>query len=787
MQTFSVSFVGFFLLGSVALAGPPSIRELRPWGGQRGQTVTLTVAGDVLAPGADLFSAVPGKIEEQPGGNAGQLTFKLEIRPEAAVGVYPIRLRTAGGLSNVLLFNVGDLPELAETEPNDVLPANPVAAAATTSAPATLPLIATPATINGSASGTDQDVFRFAGKKGQRIVAEIEALRIGSMLDPAIHLMNAAGREFAFADDVPGLGLDCRIDVTLPEDGEYFVLVHDSKYAGGNPGHYRLKLGAFAYAESAFPLGWQRGREVEVALFGGALTEPLKTKIVANAAGGQGTMFLSPPVPGPQARLPFRFVLGDGPELIEPADGTPDADRWFKDAAVMNGRIAKSGEVDRYKFPVAAGQTWVLEVDAANLGSPLDALVTVAGPQGNVLVSADDGNGLDPRLQFTAPAGVDHVVLAVEDLHGRGGPLFAYRLKAARPRTDFSLQVVPAGSPAPGAPPAPPPLGALAVNIPRGGISVVQINVTRNGYNGPIQLTIPESLSGITAEDGLVAAGAPNGLLVLSVANDAPLRAFDLEIRGQGGSPTQPMTRPAESSGRAEFAMADAFVARVPAAVCEAPPATFNIAERSIKILHGHNRQLKITVARGPNATEAVAVTTGSPVISVGGTAGTIAKESNEMTLTLTQNPELPALGTFTMQLVATTQAAGRQEAVQLPPVKVEIVRPFSLELLNQNATLNPGTKVRIAAVVRRESPFEGMVKIGPAGSLAQGVSLTMVEVPKGESLALLELSVSDAVAPTEFDLQIRATTDMEGRKRDKDYVIPDTQLKVKIVPKAVK
>ncbi len=782
-RVLQVAFVSCTLT-SLIFAGPPSIRELRPWGGQRGQTVTFTVAGDQLAAGAEMFSTIPGKLEEQPGGNAGQMVFKLEVRPDSPVGVYPIRLRTPKGLSNVLLFSVGDLPEIAETEPNDALPAMNQGVAASSAAAATLPLVSMPATVNGSAAGTDQDVFRFAGKKGDRVVLEVESQRIGSMLDPAIHLVSAAGRELALADDTPGLGIDCRLDVTLPEDGEYFAVVHDSKYAGGNPGYYRMKIGSFAYAETTFPLGAQRGREADVTLFGGTLAGPLKTRVMASAAAGQSRMFMSPPVAGPQARLPFQFVLGDAPELIEPDSDATDG-RLFKDAAVMNGRIAKPGEIDRYKFPVTVGQTLIFEVDAANLGSPLDAILTVTGPQGNGLASADDGNGLDPRLQFTVPGGIDHVVLAVEDLHRRGGPMFAYRLKAITPRTDFSLQVLPSGSQPPPGAPAATQAGPPALNIPRGGLTVAQINVVRSGYNGPIQLTIPETATGITAEDGLIPAGTNTGLLVLSAAADAPLRAFDLEINGQGGAATQPMVRPAATAGRNPMAMADAFVARVPAAITEAPPAKFTVADRSIKILHGHNRQLKITVERGPSATEAINVnSTGLPLFSVGGATGMIAKESNELTLTLTQNPELPVLGTFPMQLTATTQASGQQESIQLPLVKVEVVRPFSLELLNQNATMTVGSKQRIAALVRREAPFDSVVKVGPAGSLPQGVSLTMVEIPKGESLALLELAIGDNATPAEFDLLIRASTDMEGRKRDKDYVIPDISLKVKVAPK---
>jgi hypothetical protein len=771
----------FACLCKPAVAGSPTIRELRPWGAQRGQTVTLTIVGDQLEAGSETFSAVPGKLQEQPGGNAGQLMFQLEIKPDAPVGVYPVRVRTSGGLSNVLLFSVGDLPEISETEPNDVLPVmNSIAAPTSPS----VPVLTLPATINGSAVGTDQDVFRFSAKRGERIVMEVEAQRIGSSLDPALHVFNASGRELTFADDTPGLGLDCRVDLSVPEDGDYFVAVHDSKYAGVGPGQYRLKIGQFAYAETAFPLGGQRGGTFDLTLFGGTLSEPIRTKVAANAAGDSNRLFVPVPIPGPQVQLPLRFVLGDAPELLEPDSDVIDQ-RVFKDAGVMNGRIAKAGEVDRYKFPAAPGQTWIFEIDAANQGSPLDALLTVSGPQGNVLATADDGNGLDPRVQITVPAGVDHVLLAVEDLHRRGGPMFAYRLKARMPRTDFALQVMPAGQqPAPGAPPAPAPLGPQAINIPRGGITVAQVNVARDGYNGPIQLEIPETAVGITAEDGLIPAGVNTGLIVLSAAADLPLHAFDLEIRGQGGVATKPMVRPAVST-QSSLGMAEAFVARVPAAICERAPVEFSVAERSIKVVHGHNRELKIKAQRGPNATEPINVNgLGLPAFVVAGTSGTIAKDSSEITLMLNCSPENPVVGQFTMQLQATTQTDGRQELIQIPPVKVDLVRPFAIELLNQNITITPGARMRIAAVLRRESPFDGSVRVGPAGSLPQHISLITVDVPKGDALALLELEVGDLATPAELDIPIRASTDMEGRKRDKDYVIPDTPMKVKITPK---
>jgi hypothetical protein len=231
--------------------------------------------------------------------------------------------------------------------------------------------------------------------------------------------------------------------------------------------------------------------------------------------------------------------------------------------------------------------------------------------------------------------------------------------------------------------------------------------------------------------------------------------------------------------------MAEPIGAHVPAAVTEAPPVVFTVAEGSVRVLHGHSRTVKITAARGPAAAEAITINgTGLPGGTVSGTMGTIAKEANEITLNLVSSPEVPVVGPFTMQLQAQTPVVGRQETIQLPPVRVEIARPFAIELLAQNVTIAAGSKARVAVIVRREAPFDGVVKLGAVGSIPEHVSLGPADVPKGESLALLELAVGDAAAPAEFDLQIRASTDMEGRKRDKDYAIPDTPLKVKVLPK---
>ena len=92
---------------------------------------------------------------------------------------------------------------------------------------------------------------------------------------------------------------------------------------------------------------------------------------------------------------------------------------------IVNGRIAKAGQIDSYKLAVEPGQKWVFEVAAASLGtSQLDAILTLYDAGGKKLATGDDGDGLDPVLPFTVPSDVKELTIAVEDLLSLGDFLF---------------------------------------------------------------------------------------------------------------------------------------------------------------------------------------------------------------------------------------------------------------------------------------------------------------------------------------------------------------------------
>src|SRR5262249_31154484 len=155
--------------------------------------------------------------------------------------VYPVRILTEDGLSNPLLFSVGQLPQVTEAEDNGTVDAAQA--------------IPAPAVVEGQAASNDVDFFRFPGKKGQRIVVDAQCARIGSGVDPTIRLTTIAGAYVASADDTPGLLTDARLVATLPEDSDYLIELSDSRYQGGGRPIYRLLVGAVPVAEEVYPMG----------------------------------------------------------------------------------------------------------------------------------------------------------------------------------------------------------------------------------------------------------------------------------------------------------------------------------------------------------------------------------------------------------------------------------------------------------------------------------------------------------------------------------------------------
>ncbi len=441
-----------------------------------------------------------------------QVTIAADARP----GERELRLVTETGLSNPLTFQVGSLPELTETEPNDKIPDSIVRAG--------LPLV-----INGQILPGDVDRFAFEMRKGTRLVAAASARELIPYLadavpgwfQAALTLFDPQGEQVAFAE-----GTDSQLDPLLhyeaPEDGRYVLQVRDSIYRGREDFVYRLRLGEVPMVTSIFPLGTAQGAAVELELRGWNLPERRLALDARDRSPGLHWISL---LLGPQTAYRVPFAVDTLPERRE-----QDANRDGRRAeaislpVVVNGRIDRPGQWDVYRFEGQAGQEIVAEVWARRLNSPLDAVLRLTDGEGKHLGINDDhedlGAGLtthqaDSRLCFTLPsAGTYHLHLG--DAQQAGGADYAYRLRVAPPRPDFELRVVPASLTArPG------------TSVP---ISVLALR--KDGFAGEIGLRLKQAPSGFGLSGGRVPAGQDRVRLTLTVPYSMQTEPLAMQLEG---------------------------------------------------------------------------------------------------------------------------------------------------------------------------------------------------------------------------------------------------------------
>ncbi len=87
----------------------------------------------------------------------------------------------------------------------------------------------------------DVDVYKFDGRAGQKIHAEILASRLGSLLDGVLTLFDARGQVVALCDDTAE-SRDPVVDLELPRDGVYYAAVQDAQDRGGSWHCYELTI-----------------------------------------------------------------------------------------------------------------------------------------------------------------------------------------------------------------------------------------------------------------------------------------------------------------------------------------------------------------------------------------------------------------------------------------------------------------------------------------------------------------------------------------------------------------
>jgi len=770
-----------FGFGTAAIAAPPQINNLTPLGGQRGTGTELTISGSNLAGNPRLIAPFAFHLDppaaKEAKSDSSNWRIKLNVASDVAVGVYPVRVQTDDGISNPFLWVVGQLPQVVEKEDNSTFES-------------AQPIPDPPLVVEGQVAGNDVDFFRFHGRKGQMIVVDAQCARIGSGIDPAIRLTTAAAtRDYiASADDSPGLSTDARLKAVLPADADYVVEISDSRYQGAVRPVYRLVIGAVPMAEEVYPLGGRAGETLGLELRGGTfsgvriaaatLNPPFGAELVPariNVAMSGAAAALNP-ILDVESLAPL--VVSPYPELREAADPADSPDRAVA-PVVFNGRIDPPGDSDRFVLATTPGARLRLKVEAALLGSALDGVLQVLGNKGAVIANADDtiiplpvrqgqqAQSLvfpDPSLDLTVPGGTSEITLVIRDLENRGGVGFPYRIVVEPHWPDFQLRV-----------------NDPQVSIPRGGAAAVGVTVQRQGYNGPITVTVAQPPEGLTVRPGTIAAGQIAGVLTLSAAAGASFPAAAIKLVGRGSGEGGPFERlafkPVVYAQQTNLPLCTINQFGLVAAPAGTVPAAFETPSAPIEVPHGLSATIPVNVVRTKGADSALAISSLPLPAGVTVVAATIADKATEGKVTINAALAAP-LGTMTIVLQAKGSFAGAERTLDLPAVTLAIVPPASVELAAPAIEVKAGATVELKGKIVRKGTFDGPVTVKING-LPAGLKADAVTVAGGASSFVVKVVADAKAAATSAGTQVALAFQVEK----KDYTVPPTPLAVKVLP----
>ena len=474
----------------------PTLKTTSPIYIRKGESRVVELMGDNLASTRSMaISEAKGltAVPTLPAQSTAPLKVTIAAAADEPLGDRELRIVTLTGVTGPLVVTVGQYPLIIEKEPNN-------------SPDATQP-VPLPACLAGKIDAPgDVDFFRFEARKGQHLIFDVHAVRLGSPLEPVITIYDAAGRELRH--EMENHGGDPMLVFDTPADGAYLLQMRDLQYRGGGDFIYRIEAGAIPYIESLVPMSGRPGSKIEVTAIGHNLQN-----------AGKITLDLTGATEGPR---PIRAVTpaGVSNESIFLVSNSPRVDpKAAGDAAMVpmpseiTGVLEHPNDEPSYLFHVAAKQQVTLAVTARRINSPLDALLTLKSAAGDVIEQSNGAGDAEARISRPLEPGDYRVSL--RDLTFAGGPSYAYRLSigAPSPAADFSLRFSPD-----------------TARIPRGGRAGLWCEVTRtNGFKGPVKLRVEGLPAGVAADEVTIDENT-SGFFSLAATADAPLGTYPLRL-----------------------------------------------------------------------------------------------------------------------------------------------------------------------------------------------------------------------------------------------------------------
>lgn len=498
---------------------------LFPAGGQAGTTVEIEAGGLNINKAKKVMFNHPGiqgtvepivesakkkrkrrRLNDQ---SSPQLADKVKITVTIAenvpCGLYDLRLQSPKGLSNKLPFEVSSYPNFVEEGTSSLENPNEVTSL--------------PAVLCGYVSPGGIDYFKFAGRKGETIVASVKGRQlvpyiadaVPGWFQPVIKIVDSKGREVAYSDDYYH-HVDPVIITTLPKDDDYTLMIHDAIYRGRQDFNYRIQLGVIPFVTGRYPAYGVAGKKVKQQLEGVNLGAK-KTMIKVKDEGYNQLSFTNNI--GTSNVVPF-YTLPRGMKLIQ----CPKEDAILSLTTAISDSLTSASRIKRYKIEAEKRVPIIVELIGRRNGSRIDAVMRLRDRFGNVVAEVDDTEdpiqGLmtfhaDPVLKYT-PKVNDEMILEVEDLHRGYGQDYHYLLRCHQDMPSFNAFVSPA-----------------YITTPSGGTSLFRVDVTGK-LKRPANLVIKGLPKGFTTSSLKLRGGRRWEVSVTSPKGTA-VKRFPIELK----------------------------------------------------------------------------------------------------------------------------------------------------------------------------------------------------------------------------------------------------------------
>jgi hypothetical protein len=386
-----------------------------------------------------------------------------------------VRAYNDEGAGDLRIFVVSDTPELQEIEPNNYFAKAQIITNA-------------PGTINGRLEKNgDVDSFRFEIKGGQWLDAALDCYTLLAKLDPVLRLVTTNGYQLAWNHDFSSL--DPRLVWQAPYDttvvlqvfGFIYPADSDIRLSGGSGDVYRLHL---AISE----------------------TQPVDLRESATEK--------------------------------EPNNSSKDAAN-LEIPGQVTGVICPSGDTDWFKVNLKKDQEIEARVQAASLGSPLDAWMAIEseedGKSKELSYQDDADNSRDPRIEWKAPADGTFYFAVGSKTH-QGNTDCRYHLDVRTLRPGYTVTS-----------------GADAQTLTPGTTNAFKLHLKRfRGFTNELVAAVKGLPEGVSAADLTLPAKDGETSLSFMAATNAPAFNGPFQILVTDQTTKQQQTVPFEMVSRSE-------------------------------------------------------------------------------------------------------------------------------------------------------------------------------------------------------------------------------------------